>query len=1017
MEAVTESSAGLAIVKDDSSGEPSSRCQLEFSQPAEVPLRNGCGCLHLNANESLSGVLKHDVDLIPIVIAEVMEADVRGMPAGLAAELLKHKRLQQMADRIRGQVLFFDVLHVPAEPHGRPPETRVGPSSRETSDYVQSTYAKEESGMKMDGLSWIVRKPCVVAVAVVLFGASLLGVSEGPCSTDASSMPSLADLSTPNPLRAIVADELLAWQDWLEDGGFEEGIGTASVITHPASPLASVRLMRSEEAARSGKYGLRVETGPSEGGIVSLQFVLEKGEQTRCTFWVRSLDRSIDLPVSVLGAETRHSQLIPIHEPADSFRAGTEWAQVQFTFDNARGVAHAVLAIEVGPNLRLDLDDASIEAEQWKTAQQTACTRIVGGIPVPTTPAAPVHFNVLIHIEDPSLITQQEAYFQEKTAVFTELACLLHAHGGFLTIQPEEDWPLAASRFAPDTLAHLADRYAVVYSTHTHGPSCIDPDGRLRSAQDCNDCRSCPGWTCVETDADPYTPIYVGALRDLISEASGTQVSDHNGNWHYQNVSALVDVGIYTRSAYKNHTTQATFEELFINPWRPSACDAVESPDTFFIHDPDGGIIFVPGWGQSITRDPGRIHTRLASMLSQVLRFADPDRVNSFYIVTHVDHYAPDGEEEYITTDPESGALRYGDAFLADLACWEETLNELVDPLVAEGYLAWTSLPAIGELYTEWEETHSVPGTAPVSERRCGDGVCDGPETPGNCPADCNKTANLSTAGSVTALLEPTGDENVYWVTNPSSGARLHTQTLYPPTWNGHDALPGLVLMPGGIGTSDPGKAARLAAQGFLVVIFDADGRGRSEGTEDYNGFITQDGLAAVIEASVHLPGLDSERYGLISYSYGVTAAAGALARYPDLPVRFFIDWEGPVTREYTTCGCGNPSHGQIAWQPCSENAWWSEREALQFIAGVQVPYQRIQSQQDHVQPNNDHAIDIVNAAVASGVPWVRLNDDAPNLSYDKSDPPAMLSEAQTRDIDALIARYAWDIIENVLSL
>jgi hypothetical protein len=101
MEAVTESSAGLAIVKDDSSGEPSSRCQLEFSQPAEVPLRNGCGCLHLNANESLSGVLKHDVDLIPIVIAEVMEADVRGMPAGLAAELLKHKRLQQMAERIR----------------------------------------------------------------------------------------------------------------------------------------------------------------------------------------------------------------------------------------------------------------------------------------------------------------------------------------------------------------------------------------------------------------------------------------------------------------------------------------------------------------------------------------------------------------------------------------------------------------------------------------------------------------------------------------------------------------------------------------------------------------------------------------------------------------------------------------------------------------------------------------------------------------------------------------------------
>jgi len=874
--------------------------------------------------------------------------------------------------------------------------------------------------MKWNSFRRIDLKYCVLAFAVAVLGVFLLGSSEGPCESDALRTSLLVDANVPNPLCAVVADDLLTWRDWLEGGGFEEGTGAAFVIEHPAKRLVPMQVLWSEDAARSGGHGLRIETGPSEGGLLALRFVLEKGEQTRCTFWARSLDHPIELRVSVLGAETRvASEMVPLYEPPEPFPIEIDWTEIQFSFENTRGVAYAALAIEVGPNVRLDLDDARVEAEQWKMAERASSTRIVGGIPVPLAPAAPIHFNVLIHIEDPALITKREEYFREKTAVFTELARLLHGHGGFLTIQPEEDWPLAAARFAPETLAGLTTRYGVVYSTHTHGPSCIDADGRLRSVQDCNECRTCPGWTRIETDTDPYTPAYVGALRDLISKVSGTDVFDHNGNWHYKNASSLREVGIRTWSAYKDHNTQATFEELFTNPWRPSACDAIASPETFFVHDPSGGIVFVPGWGQAITRDPARLHERLAAMLSQVLRFADPDRVNSFYIVTHVDHYEPDGDEEYIAYDPATGEVRYGDGFLADLARWEETLSELVDPLVAEGYLEWTPLARIGELFEDWEEEHAPSTTEPVSERRCGDGVCDGPETPASCPEDCDATARPPVA-SPAALAEAQRPafaeaETTYSVTNPTSGARLFVQAFYPPDWNGTDALPALVLMPGGIGTADPGKAARLAALGFLVVIFDPDGRGRSEGIEDYNGFVTQDGLAAVIEESASLPGLDVERYGLVSYSYGVTAATGALARHPDLPIRFFIDWEGPVDRNDTTTGCGAPSQGRIVWHPCSDDAWWSEREAVRFIGDVRVPYQRVQSEEDHVQPNNDHAIDIVNAAVAGDVPWVRLNDDPPNRTYAADDPPAMLPEDRTGNLEALVARYARDILENVL--
>lgn len=274
--------------------------------------------------------------------------------------------------------------------------------------------------------------------------------------------------------------------------------------------------------------------------------------------------------------------------------------------------------------------------------------------------------------------------------------------------------------------------------------------------------------------------------------------------------------------------------------------------------------------------------------------------------------------------------------------------------------------------------------------------------------------AQDTAAPETDSALASAGSLNAYWVTNPSSGSRLYVTAIYPPGWSG-ELLPALVLVPGGIAESDPARAARLADQGFLVVIFDPEGRGRSEGAEDFNGYIGQDGLAAVIEAATALPGLDASRYGLVSFSYGVTMATGALARHPDLPIDFYIDWEGPVNRRYTS-GCKSAPQSHIQWQPCDNDGWWAEREALTFIADVQIPYQRVQSQKDHVQPTNTHAIDIVNAAVAGGVPWVRLNEYPAGQMYDAANPPAMLSDSLDRRLEQTLAAYAWQIMENVIA-
>ncbi|NBD34988.1 MAG: hypothetical protein GVY30_03190 [Chloroflexi bacterium] len=305
------------------------------------------------------------------------------------------------------------------------------------------------------------------------------------------------------------------------------------------------------------------------------------------------------------------------------------------------------------------------------------------------------------------------------------------------------------------------------------------------------------------------------------------------------------------------------------------------------------------------------------------------------------------------------------------------------------------------------------------SERRCGDGICDGPETTDSCPQDCAAesatpefVATSEAPDEITA--RPAEGPRAYWVTNPTSGVELYTTVMIPDDWDG-DPLPTLVIIPGGTDdsagiTEGDSIGPKAVAQGYTVIAFDADGRGRSGGEESYNGFTHQDGLAAVIQFAANRPEVDAERIGLLSFSYGVTLGSGVLARYPELPIRFYIDWEGPADRRDTTIGC-KPSP-KYDWPACDDDVAWAEREALTFISQIQAPYQRVQNQRDHVQPDVSHAVQMVNAAVSGAAPWVRLNDYPPNQTYDPDDPPAMFSDPDKPDLDDLMLRYAEELFE-----
>ncbi|HEY69485.1 MAG TPA: hypothetical protein G4O08_02760 [Anaerolineae bacterium] len=544
------------------------------------------------------------------------------------------------------------------------------------------------------------------------------GVCDGPentqncpqdCPATVDTPPTSEVCQLPNPQHAVISEDLEVFRDILTDGSFESGEQGIAISSHSTLPLTLAEVSRSQDAARSGSWGYELHAGPSQGALFSVQAYVDKGETIRFSFWARSLNGVVSVQPVVLWDPDEPMAGTPPRQNA--VEVGSDWTRISLVTDTKSSLSGTILwGLEVGPNADLYIDDASVEIPFWAMAPSGTDTRIVGGIPVPLEPTAPVHFTFVIHIEDPNTLQTAEDYFQKQTAIMRELARIMHTHGGFLTIQPEQDWAQGAEAgFHPGLLAELARDYGVVYSTHTHGPNCIDPQGVPRSASDCN---SNPDWDS-NTDVDDEVE-YVRNLRDVLSDASGTSVTDHNGNFDFPHADRFSEIPMLTWSVYKNFNYQRTYDLLINNPWRPGLGNANEDVENFLTHHPDTPIVYIPGWGQAITSHPDRLLERLQPMLSQFIHYADPDRVNTFYAITHVGHYySRTGDPNYLVYDPNSGEVIHSAEFEQHLQYWDDLLTALVDPLVEQGYLEWTSLPEMGELYLAWEAACAAQAPGP----------------------------------------------------------------------------------------------------------------------------------------------------------------------------------------------------------------------------------------------------------------------------------------------------------------
>jgi hypothetical protein len=258
-------------------------------------------------------------------------------------------------------------------------------------------------------------------------------------------------------------------------------------------------------------------------------------------------------------------------------------------------------------------------------------------------------------------------------------------------------------------------------------------------------------------------------------------------------------------------------------------------------------------------------------------------------------------------------------------------------------------------------------------------------------------------------------------VVNPSSGSGLYVHIHRPATSGPTTRVPGVILVPD---STDPGTvfdselADELASDGFAVLHFDADGRGLSQGLDDFCGRVQQDGLNAVALALAARPYADPAKLGIYSRGYGLVMAAGMIARH-DLPhVKFLLDFEGPADRFQASS-----SHGGPVPVPPDSEAFWQEREAARFLKHAGSAYLRIQTATDHTGrlPENEHAIALIDSATStthggSGISvWTRVNDsllNPANATYSLSNPPNWIPEEEEVHLTCRVLLYLRELAD-----
>ncbi len=441
--------------------------------------------------------------------------------------------------------------------------------------------------------------------------------------------------------------------EYVEGGGFETPAPTWQIEFPKGNGMA----MAGEAEAFSGSKSMHVVA--KEGDVVRLVQKLYFVKGFEYTLSVRVKGEAALVAVAVIPYNNAGVPSLDQAVMAEGKGAFATWTELVQSQDVTKNGDYWQVEVQLTGPGDLHVDDISFSAQVYAKA------------PVPPVPAAPLQLSWLIHIEDPSVLVTSESAFAAKALVFEELAKIFHAHGARLVIQPEITILQGAGKYDPTWVQRLTDLYGVTWSTHTHGPE--GPDVTMEDVI-----------------------AYVMERKELMESLGSGPVTDHNGNFEMPDLDELASVGFTTLSAYKYKYKQFPADGYYLSPWRPSDVSPLEDEPGWAVHDPAGGLVFLPGTGTSITRYKFQLHDLVERYLTAALSKVDPSRVNVYTFVDHVDHfYSLEGLplNQYVESEE----------FQQHLAAYDQLFTDLIDPLVASGHVQWATTEKIRTVYEGWE--------------------------------------------------------------------------------------------------------------------------------------------------------------------------------------------------------------------------------------------------------------------------------------------------------------------------
>jgi hypothetical protein len=291
---------------------------------------------------------------------------------------------------------------------------------------------------------------------------------------------------------------------------------------------------------------------------------------------------------------------------------------------------------------------------------------------------APLLMTIVVHIE-PSESYLKETMYSRDASRLRRVADLIYAHHGKMTVQtqpPFLDMAQTLGDMIHQDLALMGNEIAL----HLHEDEYVGKDGDRLPVEE-----------------------YVVAMTELqerIFEVTGQLATTWGGGNTYIHMwEAAALSGYQTNCNYKNRYTQKSAPGFaVVNPWRPAGA---ENEMARIAHDPDNPIVYVPSGVfpihcsmlEAVPRPYGyEAFDYVTVALRASLESATPGMVNTFYVTFHPgDFLSPEDDE-------------------IDYLVWDAWLTEIVDPLVADGRLEWSTIGEMADAFASWEEQNPLDG-------------------------------------------------------------------------------------------------------------------------------------------------------------------------------------------------------------------------------------------------------------------------------------------------------------------